>query len=45
MKVVGKSAECFDGGKKNRPIASEDIIRGRTGSDCLLLRGLISGGF
>ena len=45
MKVVGKSAECREFGKKNRPSASEDIIRGRTFSDCLLLQGLISGDF
>ena len=43
--VRNNSAECCEFHKKNRPIASEDIIqRGRTCSDCLRLQGLISGG-
>ena len=29
MKVVGKSAGCCEFGKKNRPIASEDIMHSR----------------
>ena len=45
MKVVGKSAGCCEFGKKYRPIQSEDIIRDRTFSDCLLLQGMISRGF
>ena len=38
------SAECCEFNKKNRLIASEDIKRGRTCSDYLLLQDLISGG-
>ena len=38
-------AECCEFDNKNRPIATEDIIRGPTCSGCcLLLQGLISGG-
>ena len=46
MKVVGKPTGC-EYGKKNRPLASEDIIRDRTFSECrhVLLQGLIYGGF
>ena len=38
------SAECCEFDEQNLPIASENIKRGRTCSECLLLQSLIVGG-